>query len=153
MIAPVKEQMLAKYETTKASGIENHGPVLDRLTDTQHLWNTSKYDLPKLLDDTDHIASNLQAYIAAFSPQIRNILEHFDIATQIARLDKANLLYMVVSKFAEIDLHPDAVSNLEMGYLYEELIRRFSELSNETAGEHFTPREVIRLMVNLLVHR
>src|SRR5213075_646871 len=69
---------------------------------------------------------------------------------QIARLDRANLLYLVISKFAEIDLHPSAVSNLEMGYLYEELIRKFSELSNETAGEHFTPREVIRLMVNLL---
>ncbi len=150
VIDPVKEDMLAKYEKTKASGIENHGPVLDRLTETRHLWNTSKYDMPKLLDDTDHIAANLQAYIAAFTPQIRDILEHFDIATQIARLDKANLLYMVVGKFAEIDLHPDTVSNLEMGYLYEELIRRFSELSNETAGEHFTPREVIRLMVNLL---
>ncbi len=150
VIDPVKADMLAKYESTKAAGIDNHGPVLDRLTDTQHLWNTSKYDISKLLDDTDHIAANLRAYIAAFSPQIRDILEHFDLETQIARLDKANLLYLVVSKFADIDLHPDTVSNLEMGYLYEELIRRFSELSNETAGEHFTPREVIRLMVNLL---
>ena len=150
VIAPVKDQMLAKHQSTTAAGIENYGPVLDQLTATQHLWNTSQYDLAKLLDDTDHIASNLQAYIAGFSPQIRDILEHFDIATQIARLDKANLLYMVVGKFAEIDLHPDTVSNLEMGYLYEELIRRFSELSNETAGEHFTPREVIKLMVNLL---
>ena len=150
VIDPVKQDMLDKYESTKAAGIDNHGPVLDRLTDTQHLWNTSKYDIPKLLDDTDHIAANLRAYIAAFSPQIRSILEHFDLETQIARLDKANLLYLVVSKFADIDLHPDTVSNLEMGYLYEELIRRFSELSNETAGEHFTPREVIRLMVNLL---
>ena len=80
----------------------------------------------------------------------RTCIDKFDFASQITRLDRANLLYLVVSKFAEIDLHPEVVSNLEMGYLYEELIRRFSELSNETAGEHFTPREVIRLMVNLL---
>ena len=79
-----------------------------------------------------------------------DVLEKFDLHTQVDRLAAADLLYLVVSKFCEIDLHPDAVSNLEMGYLYEELIRRFSELSNETAGEHFTPREVIRLMVNLL---
>ena len=150
VIAPVKDDMLAKYQTTKDAGIDNHGPVLDRLTATQGVWNTSKYDIGKLLDDTDHIAANLRNYIAGFSPQIRDILSHFDIDTQIARLDKANLLYLVVSKFADIDLHPDKVSNLEMGYLYEELIRRFSELSNETAGEHFTPREVIKLMVNLL---
>ena len=78
------------------------------------------------------------------------MLEKFGFDAQIARLERANLLYLVVSQFAEIDLHPNAVSNLEMGYLYEELVRRFSELSNETAGEHFTPREVIRLMVNLL---
>ena len=78
------------------------------------------------------------------------MLDKFDFTTQIDRLDRSGLLYLVMSKFAEIDLHPDQVSNLEMGYLYEELIWRFSELSNETAGEHFTPREVIRLMVNLL---
>ena len=88
--------------------------------------------------------------MASFSAGARDVLEKFDFETQIAKLDRSNLLYLVVSKFAELDLHPDVVSNLEMGYLYEELIRRFSELSNETAGEHFTPREVIRLMVGLL---
>ena len=85
-----------------------------------------------------------------FSAAARDVIDKFDFDGQITRLDRANLLYLVLSRFADIDLHPDAVSNLEMGYLYEELIRRFSELSNETAGEHFTPREVIRLMVNLL---
>jgi len=98
----------------------------------------------------DELADNLRAYIHAFSSETREILDKFDLAAQITRLHKAGLLYLVVSKFAEVDLHPDTVSNLEMGYLYEELIRRFSELSNETAGEHFTPREVIKLMVNLL---
>ncbi len=149
VIAPVKPDMLDRYHQVEGT-IDNYGPVLDRFTDIKHLWNVSQFDLAKLLDDTDNIADNLRAYIAGFSPQIRDIIEHFDLNTQITRLDRSNLLYKVLGKFVDLDLHPDKVSNLEMGYLYEELIRRFSELSNETAGEHFTPREVIRLMVNLL---
>src|SRR5205085_4317197 len=97
-----------------------------------------------------NVADQLRAYLAAFSESAREVLDKFGFDVQIDRLDRANLLYLVLSKFRDVDLHPDAVSNLEMGYLYEELIRKFSELSNETAGEHFTPREVIRLMVNLL---
>ena len=149
VLDPVKAAMLEKHEQVKGK-VQNFGPLLDKLTDIRDLWNISPFDLPKLLDDPDHIADNLRAYIHGFSPEIRDIIDKFDLAAQITRLDKANLLYLVVSKFAEIDLHPDKVSNIEMGYLYEELIRRFSELSNETAGEHFTPREVIRLMVSLL---
>lgn len=149
VLDPVKAEMLDEYARVKDK-VKNFGPLLDKLTDIKDLWNISPFDLPKLLDDPDHIADNLRAYIHGFSPEIRDIIDKFDLAAQIIRLDKANLLYLVVSKFAEIDLHPDKVSNIEMGYLYEELIRRFSELSNETAGEHFTPREVIRLMVNLL---
>ena len=104
-----------------------------------------------LLGDQEQIAANLNNYVAGFSPNAREIfLDKFKFGEQIDRLDEANLLYLVVSKFAEIDLHPDVVDNIEMGYIFEELIRRFSEASNETAGEHFTPREVIRLMVNLL---
>jgi len=150
VLAPVKAEMLAKHEQIR-DRVENFGPVLDALTDIEGLWNTSRFDLPKLLDDPDNLADNLRAYIHGFSPQATDILDKFDFPTQITRLDKSKLLYLVVSKFAELDLHPDKVSNLEMGYLYEELIRRFSELSNETAGEHFTPREVIRLMVDLLL--
>ena len=149
VIAPVKEDMLERYDEVKGT-VDNYGPVLDRLTETKGVWNTSPYDIAKLLDDPDSIATNLNAYIRGFSEQIQDALNQFDLDTQIARLDKANLLYQVLGKFADIDLHPDTVSNLEMGYLYEELIRRFSELSNETAGEHFTPREVIQLMVRLL---
>jgi len=149
VLAPVKQDMLDTYEKLKGK-VENFGPVLDALTSVDGLWNTSRFDLPKLLDDPDHIADNLRAYIHGFSPEAQEILDRFEFASQITRLHKAGLLYLVLGKFAEIDLHPDRVSNLEMGYLYEELIRRFSELSNETAGEHFTPREVIRLMVNLL---
>lgn len=149
VLAPVKADMLDQYERLKGK-VENFAPILDQLTDTDGLWNTSRFDIAKLLDDPDNIADNVRAYIADFSPEAKEILERFDFATQITRLHKSGLLYLVLGKFAEIDLHPDRVSNLEMGYLYEELIRRFSELSNETAGEHFTPREVIRLMVNLL---
>ena len=116
----------------------------------QSFYNTSKLDFEGLLKDPNHIAANLAGYIHGFSQNARDILEHFRFETQIDRLDRANLLFLVLRKFTEIDLHPDAVSNHEMGLIFEELIRKFSEQSNETAGEHFTPREVIRLMVNLL---
>src|SRR5690606_1346817 len=104
----------------------------------------------KLMGDQDHIGENLRAYLQAFSPAVRDIFERFEFHTQIDRLNKAGLLYLVTEKFATIDLHPEVVSNAQMGAVFEELIRKFAELSNETAGEHFTPREVIRLMVNLL---
>jgi len=140
--------VLERYAQLKDQ-IDNIDPVLEAVTKEQ-FFNTSKMDFKRLLDDPGQIAGNLRAYIAGFSQGAREVIDKFDFDTQINRLDKANLLYQVVGKFVDIDLHPDAVSNIEMGYLYEELIRKFSELSNETAGEHFTPREVIRLMVNLL---
>ncbi len=124
-------------------------PVLENVAG-QKFFNTSALDFRRLLDDPGQIAGNLRGYVAGFSAGAREVIEKFDFDVQIARLAKANLLYQVIGKFADIDLHPEVVDNLEMGYLYEELVRRFSELSNETAGEHFTPREVIRLMVNLL---
>ena len=102
------------------------------------------------MGDQDHIKENLYSYIQSFSPEVRDIFECFDFFTQIDRLAKSGLLYLVTEKFSNIDLHPDLVSNMQMGLIFEELIRKFAELSNETAGEHFTPREVIRLMVNLL---
>ncbi|MGH3779775.1 MAG: type I restriction-modification system subunit M, partial [Pseudonocardiaceae bacterium] len=116
-------------------------------------YNTSPLTLQRVLADPTTIADQLRAYLAGFSEAARDVIEKFEFDTQITLLARANLLYLVVSKFCDpqVDLHPDKVSNLEMGYLYEELIRRFSELSNETAGEHFTPREVIRLMVDLLL--
>lgn len=91
------------------------------------------------MGDQSNIAENLRSYVQAFSPDVREIFEHFEFAVQIDRLAKADLLYLVTEKFANIDLHPDAVSNAEMGQVFEERIRRFAELSNETAGEHFTP--------------
>ncbi len=148
VLEPTKDPVLDRYKKMKGR-IDNVDPVLCQVAG-QQFYNTSQLTFTKLLDDPNQIAANLRAYIAGFSESARDIIEKFGFDTQIERLAKANLLYQVVGKFAEVDLHPDTVSNLEMGYLYEELIRRFSELSNETAGEHFTPREVIKLMVNLL---
>jgi type I restriction enzyme M protein len=148
VLEPTKAAVL-KREAELAGRIQNLEPVLQAASG-QQFFNTSPLDFRRLLDDPTNIAENLHSYIGGFSSSARDIIDKFDFNTHITRLERANLLYLVVSRFAEIDLHPDKVSNLEMGYLYEELIRRFSELSNETAGEHFTPREVIRLMVNLL---
>lgn len=117
----------------------------------QNFYNLSKFTFEAFKNDPNHIAANLKNYVNGFSSNIQDIfINKFKIFDQIDRLDEANLLYLVVEKFCDIDLHPDKVSSLQMGYIFEELIRRFSEQSNETAGEHFTPREVIRLMVNLL---
>ncbi len=113
-------------------------------------YNKSKFDFQRLAADPNDIAANLRNYLNGFSRNARTILEHFNFIEHIERLDKSNLLYKIVKRFAEIDLHPDKVKNIEMGYIFEELIRKFAEISNETAGEHFTPREVIRLMVNVL---
>jgi len=148
VLEPTKAAVLARAVKLRGQ-VDNVEPVLCAVAG-QRFYNTSPLDFPRLLDDPAQVAGNLRAYIAGFSSGAREVLEKFDFDTQITRLARADLLYLVVSRFAEVDLHPDAVSNLEMGYLYEELVRRFSELSNETAGEHFTPREVIWLMVNLL---
>ncbi|SFX68391.1 type I restriction-modification system subunit M [Streptomyces atratus] len=114
-------------------------------------YNTSGLTLKKIAGDPDNAAANLQVYIAGFSPNAREVLEKYEFAQQIRKLDGANLLYQVIGRFTDLDLRPEVVSNHNMGYIFEELIRRFSEQSNETAGEHFTPREVIKLMVNLLI--
>jgi type I restriction enzyme M protein len=114
-------------------------------------YNVTPFGFDNLTDDPDNVAPNLKNYTAGFSPDVRDVIDRFNFFPIIDRLAKANILFKVVGRFAAADLHPDRISNTEMGYLYEELIRKFSELSNETAGEHFTPREVIRLMVNLLI--
>ena len=148
VLEPTKAAVLAEKTTREAAGL-NPEPFLLRKSG-QFFYNTSPLDLKKLMGDQDHIGENLRAYLQAFSPAVRDIFESFEFHTQIDKLAKSGLLYMVTEKFTTIDLHPDVVSNAEMGAVFEELIRKFAELSNETAGEHFTPREVIRLMVNLL---
>jgi type I restriction enzyme M protein len=143
-----KPAVLAEFDAKTKAGL-NPEPFLVRKAG-QSFYNTSSLDLTTLVGDQDHIRQNLYAYIQAFSPAARDIFERFDFYTQIERLAKSGLLYLVVEKFANIDLHPNVVDNADMGLVFEELIRKFAEISNETAGEHFTPREVIRLMVNLL---
>lgn len=148
VLAPTKPAVLAELEKRTAAGV-NPEPFL--LKKAGHLfYNTSPLDLPTLMGDPAHIRENLQSYIDGFHENVRDIFECFDFRGQVERLAKADLLYLVTEKFANIDLHPDKVTNDQMGTVFEELIRKFAELSNETAGEHFTPREVIRLMVNLL---
>jgi type I restriction enzyme M protein len=153
VLEPTKKAVLAekeKREKAQAGKVAlNPEPFLLKASG-QGFYNTSPLDLRKLLGDQDHIAENLRSYLQAFSPAVRDIFESFDFHTQIDRLAKAKLLYVVTERFANVDLHPEVVTNTQMGLVFEELIRRFAELSNETAGEHFTPREVIRLMVNLL---
>ena len=148
VLEPTKADVLAELAKRKKAGV-NPEPFLLRKAG-QHFVNTSPLDLKKLMGDQDHIRENLLRYVQGFSPAVRDIFEAFDFQTQVERLAKAELLYLVTEKFANINLHPDVVGNAQMGAVFEELIRKFAELSNETAGEHFTPREVIRLMVNLL---
>ncbi len=148
VLEATKPAVLAEFEAKTKAGL-NPDPFLLRKAG-QSFYNSSPLDLVKLLGDQDHIRQNLYAYVQAFSPAARDIFERFDFYTQVERLAKANLLYLVVEKFANIDLHPEVVDNASMGAVFEELIRKFAEISNETAGEHFTPREVIRLMVDLL---
>lgn len=150
VLEPTKPAVLAKVQELKTSGAGNVEPMLRRAA-RQPFYNVSPLDFRGLLADPDHIARSLRLYIDAFSPGAVEVLEKYGFDAQITRLDEAGLLYQVVARFADIDLHPANLSNVEMGYVFEELIRKFSEAGNETAGEHFTPREVIRLMVDLLL--
>jgi len=148
VLEATKPAVLAELVKRESAGL-NPEPFLLRKAG-QLFYNTSPLDLKKLMGDQDHIGENLRAYMQAFSPAVRDIFERFEFHIQIDRLAKSGLLYIVSEKFANIDLHPKAVSNAQMGAVFEELIRKFAEISNETAGEHFTPRDAIRLMVNLL---
>ena len=148
VLEKTKAAVLAEAAAKEKAGV-NPAPFLERKSGLG-FFNASPLDMKTLMGDQDHIRENLFAYIQGFSPSVRNIFESFDFHTQIDKLAKARLLYLVTERFAGIDLHPEVVPNARMGEIFEELIRKFAELSNETAGEHFTPREVIRLMVNLI---
>ena len=148
VLEATKPAVLAEFAKQQKAGL-NPEPFLLRKS-KQGFYNTSPLDMKKLMGDQDHIRENLYSYIRDFAPAVRDIFERFEFHIQIDRLARAGLLYQITEKFTGIDLHPEAVSNAQMGLVFEELIRKFAEISNETAGEHFTPREVIRLMVNLL---
>ena len=149
VLAPTKQQVLARAADLRGR-LENLDPQLQR-TSGFAFYNTSQYDFERLLDDPPNIAANLRHYISGFSDNMREVLEKFDFDNTIAKLDEAGLLFLVTERFKNVDLHPETISNHDMGYIFEELIRKFNEALNENPGEHFTPREVIRLMVNLLL--
>ncbi|HCG8040048.1 TPA: SAM-dependent DNA methyltransferase [Vibrio parahaemolyticus] len=142
-----KDKVLAKYDTVKAMPFEAQEKVLTHTAEFS-FYNTSKMDLNKLGETG--VASNLESYVQSFSPNAREIFEHFDFFNTIDKLDEADLLYKVAKRFAQTDLHPDTISNHGMGLVFEELIRRFAESSNESAGEHFTPRDLVRLTTSLV---
>ena len=150
LLAPTKARVLARHARIGTKPETVVRSLLRKVT-KRPFYNLSKLDLPKLLDDPNRIAPNLNAYVNGFSPNVREIMECFAFDRQIARMEEKNLLYEVVKRFAGIDLSPERVDNVQMGYVFEELIRIGAEQSNEEAGEHFTPREVIKLMVNLLL--
>ncbi|MCC7559761.1 MAG: type I restriction-modification system subunit M [Methanobacterium sp.] len=151
-----KKDILETYNNYKNT-IDNLEPILsgaavDKEGNELGFYNYSKYDFKTLIEDPEHIEENLMHYLDSFSPNIQDIFENFYIKNHIIRLSKANLLFLLIKKFSEskVDLHPDKVSNHEMGTIFEELIRKFSEQSNEEAGEHFTPRDVVKLMTHLI---
>jgi type I restriction enzyme M protein len=149
VLQPTKKHVLEVNAELKGK-LDNLAPQL-RKASGYAFYNTSLYDFERLLNDAPNLATNLKAYINGFSDNMREVLEKFDFNNTITKLDEADLLFLVMEKFKNIDLHPDVVPNFEMGYIFEELIRKFNEALNENPGEHFTPREVIRLMVNLLL--
>jgi len=149
VLAPTKQTVLE--EAVRLEGLAFETDRLLRDASGQGFYNTSELDLEKIAGDSSNVAAGLRAYLGAFSPAVREIFDAFSFDQQITRLDKANLLYLVLTKFLDADLNPRTVPNTQMGDMFEELIRRFSEISNETAGEHFTPREVVRLCAELVL--
>ena len=153
VLAPSKDKVLAAHRRWK-------NRLKDRALDArlnqasgQRFHNHSPLDFRKLKGDPDHIPQHLVSYIQSFSANVRSIFEYFEFEAEIEKMRESNILYLVVSKFSDVDLHPDRVPNEQMGLIFENLIRRFNELANETAGDHFTPREIIRLMVGILFIR
>ena len=145
-----KLKVLAKQAELKDKKLENLDPQLREIAGYA-FYNTSRYDFEKLLADAPHVAANLRNYIAGFSPNMREVLERFDFDNTISKLDEAGLLFQVLERFKNVDLHPDKVDNPAMGTIFEELLRKFNEALNENPGEHFTPRDVVHLMVDLML--
>ncbi|MBI3049222.1 MAG: SAM-dependent DNA methyltransferase [Acidobacteria bacterium] len=150
VLADTKEAVLKRQAQLKGKGLEDLDAQLRRASGFA-FYNTSRYDFEKLLADAPHLAANLRNYIAGFSPNMREVLEKFDFDNTISKLDEAGLLFKVLERFKNVDLHPDRIDNPTMGTIFEELIRKFNEALNENPGEHFTPRDVVHLMVDLML--
>lgn len=151
ILADTKDAVLAKYEQVQKLPMKD---VLLRKASGKAFYNTSKYTFEKLLADPDNIEANFRDYLNGFSENVQDIIEKFKFDTHITTMANKGILYIVLKEFTSprANLHPDEISNIEMGYIFEEIIRRFSEAHNEDAGQHYTPREVIRLMVNILFY-
>ena len=150
VLAPTKEEVLARQAELRERGLEDLDGQL-RIACGFAFYNTSRYDFEKLLADAPQLAANLRNYIVGFSQNMREVLERFDFDNTISKLDEAGLLFQVLERFRAVDLHPDRVDNPTMGTIFEELIRRFNEALDENPGEHFTPRDVVHLMVELML--
>lgn len=148
LLQETKPEIIKQYEKVKSQSEEIIDRILNQKSGFKFFHNHSQFDMEKLLGDPNNIAPNLRNYIAGFSASVKEIFENFRFDEQIKRLNDADLLYKITKEFASVDLFK--TDSLEMGYIFEHLIRKFAEASNETAGEHFTPREVINLMVHLL---
>ncbi|UPT45786.1 MULTISPECIES: class I SAM-dependent DNA methyltransferase [Streptomyces] len=149
VLEPTRQKVAETASLYESQEID--GDYFLRKASGHSFYNKSALTLKMIAADPQNAAKNLQVYVGSFSENATEVLDKYEFAQQIKKLDSANLLYQVIGKFTDLDLRPEVVSNHNMGYIFEELIRRFAEQSNETAGEHFTPREVIRLMVNLLI--
>jgi type I restriction enzyme M protein len=150
VLGDTKDAVLKRQAQLKGKGLEDLDAQLRRASGFA-FYNTSRYDFEKLLADAPHLAANLRNYIAGFSPNMREVLEKFDFDNTISKLDEAGLLFQVLERFRNVDLHPDRIDNPTMGTIFEELIRKFNEALNENPGEHFTPRDVVHLMVDLML--
>ena len=150
VLGPTKEKVLSKQAELRGKKLENLDPQLRRASGFA-FYNTSRYDFEKLLADAPHLAANLRNYIAGFSPNMGEVLEKFDFDNTISKLDEAGLLFQVLERFKNVDLHPERIDNPTMGTIFEELLRKFNEALNENPGEHFTPRDVVHLMVDLML--
>jgi type I restriction enzyme M protein len=150
VLAPTKEKVLKRQGELRGKGLQDLDAQLRRVSGFA-FYNTSRYDFDKLIADAPHLAANLRNYIAGFSPNMREVLEKFDFDNTISKLNEAGLLFKVLERFKNVDLHPDKIDNPTMGIIFEELIRKFNEALNENPGEHFTPRDVVHLMVDLML--
>ena len=150
VLAPTKEDVLQRQAELRGRGLEELHGQLCRASGFA-FYNTSRYDFERLLADAPNVAANLRNYIAGFSQNMREVLERFDFDNTISKLDESGLLFQVLERFGNVDLHPDMIDNATMGTIFEELIRRFNEALNENPGEHFTPRDVVHLMVDLML--
>src|SRR5947209_11174051 len=150
VLGPTKDKVLAKQAELKGKKLENLDAQLRKVSGFA-FYNTSRYDFEKLLADAPHLAANLRNHIAGFSPNMREVLERFDFDNTISKLDEAGLLFQVLERFKNVDLHPDKIDNPTMGTIFEELLRKFNEALNENPGEHFTPRDVVHVMVDLML--